>query len=71
MFSSCSSLISLDLSYFDTSHVKKMDFMFYECSNQLKLCINNHSQDNGLKNSLISTHYNYADNNNCSDICFF
>ena len=33
MFESCSSLISLDLSNFDTSQVTLMDQMFYNCTN--------------------------------------
>ena len=33
MFYGCSNLKTLDLSNFDTSSVKNMDSMFYDCNN--------------------------------------
>ena len=36
MFSDCSSLISLDLSSFNTINVKDMSFMFYCCESLKK-----------------------------------
>jgi surface protein len=32
MFAGCSSLEKIDLSYFDSSSIKYMDFMFADCS---------------------------------------
>ena len=31
MFYNCNLLVSIDLSYFDTSSVEDMSFMFYNC----------------------------------------
>jgi len=39
MFCECQSLKKLDLSNFDISNVKDMDYMFYGCTNLKKECI--------------------------------
>ena len=41
MFDSCTSLISIDLSKFNTSKVTNMGFMFYECSSLVSADISN------------------------------
>ena len=50
MFSYCSSLKSIDLSSFNTSNVKVMDFMFDNCSSLKKENIKiNNNEKNILK----------------------
>ena len=39
MFYGCSSLKEINLSNFNTNNVTKMNGMFYECSNELKMKI--------------------------------
>ena len=41
MFYNCSSLISLNISNFDTSKVSNMGYMFYNCNGLISLDISN------------------------------
>ena len=46
MFSECSSLLSLNLSNFNTNNVKDMSRMFYSCSSLTSLNLSNYNTNN-------------------------
>ena len=73
MFSECKSLVSLDLSYFDTSSLTNMDDMFNNCKALILLDISNFNLDNitdsqniftGIKSLRYINLFNVEDKNN-------
>ena len=75
MFDGCKSLISLDLSNFNTNNVTNMDYMFADCFSLLSLDLSNFNIQNvaymrnflygcNSLNNLKSNFYNMMNNNN-------
>ena len=68
MFKNCKNLIFFDLSNFNTSSVKKMNYINYifnGFNTDFVYCLNNNTS-----NKLISKINSYNFTNNCSNICF-
>ena len=77
MFGGCDSIISLDLSYFDTSNIESSYSMFYDCSSLKSLDLSNfntskiQSMDtmfSGLNNLRYINLYNFKGNNIFEDL---
>ena len=65
MFNECSSLISLNLSNFNTNNVQNMSYMFNKCSSLISLNLSNFNTNNvkdmtGIFNNI---------NKNCELLC--
>ena len=65
MFSKCSSLISLNLSNFNTNNVNNMNGMFYNCSSLVSLNLSSFNTNNVQNMSGLFIKLN----KNCAIIC--